>query len=192
MGFQEFNVNIHTKDSVITKNNPVVGTKIYGYYFDKTKIKIDSITYLKDLDPEFKKGFEKSLVSTIENMSANISYPEKPMKMGESFTQEIPMSLPIPNIGNSILVVTTYTLTAITEEKAYFDLVQTIKINMENTDEFTINSTGSGKGKCEYNIQDKITSLVQSNLDFQMDMAMGNKKVRINSNSDSIWTMNIK
>lgn len=178
MNYKKVITEIETNDKKENKDNHVLGTKIYGNYFDKNKIKVDSL-FNDNLNDEMK----KMLVKSIENISVKINYPEKPLKIGDSFQQNMPMDYPVPNVGNiSFIITTIYYLDNISDEKAYFNTKQDIKLNSEIPN-VEIIASGNGIGKSEFDIKNKVTSLNQTNL--KMKMGVKTKEIKIISEIES-------
>ena len=65
------------------------------------------------------------LKTTLENVQQAIKFPEKPMKVGESFNSEIPMTIPMEGMNPiSVKINMEYLLTEIKDGKAFFDIKQ--------------------------------------------------------------------
>jgi hypothetical protein len=74
----------------------------------------------------------------------NIKFPDHPMKVGETFTQGLPLNLPITDSKLKIDAKTVYTLTSIADGFA-------IKGN-------TLTISGGGSGKMVYSLKDNFTT----------------------------------
>ncbi len=93
----------------------------------------------------------------INLVQKEIKFPEKPMKIGDSFSQDFPIPIPILNEGNNkINAGITYKLISVSDGKAFFDVVHSLSINF-NIKETTINLTGRGTGKMVYSIKDNFS-----------------------------------
>lgn len=164
MNVQVLETEVKMGDSVILKKDSLSSSssKIYGFLYDKIKVKVDSVVNNSLTD-----SLKKTVASMMENTYTNVAYPVEPMKIGNSFTQEVPMNIAIPGFDSiEMIVVTTYKLTDVIGNKVFFNLVQNLKMKSDNTS-MTMFIKGEGKGKLEYDIQNKITSLVQSKIDIQ-------------------------
>ena len=80
-------------------------------------------------------------------LQKQIKFPDKPLKPGDSFTQAMPMNIPISKDNNLKMdggVI--YKLVSISDGKAYFDIVPNLSMmfTIKNT---VVNLTGTGTGK---------------------------------------------
>lgn len=104
----------------------------------------------------------------VNNLQKNIKFPDHPMKIGESFTQGLPLSLPMGNGNMNLKAETVYTLTNIADGKAYFDvkpsLNMTIPIKGNN-----LTLTGTGSGKMVYSIKDHFATDYTTTLNLKLN-----------------------
>lgn len=145
-----------------------VGTKIFGNIIDG-KIKFDSISS-QTLNEEGK----QTALSMMESLMNQIKFPNKKFKIGDRFTQNSPLSLPIGNLVLDMDISTTYTLMAIKDGIGYFDIDQiyTAKSNME---EYEIKIKGTADGTMEfYNEKQFYRKYV---MDLEMDMTMNIEEI---------------
>ena len=126
-----------------TKKNIV---KIYGNVSADGRINVDSLNSKKLTD-----STAASAKTMMNKMMGMINFPEHPLKVGESFTQNLPFDFPMVK-GMVINIKITYKLISVTDGKAYFDLTQGLDMNM-NIKEVNINLLGSGIGKMVYDIK---------------------------------------
>ncbi|MGO3183874.1 MAG: hypothetical protein ACTIJ9_13695 [Aequorivita sp.] len=133
---------------LLESNNPSLnpGTKFYGNSIDGVT-KIDSI-YSTTMSEEKK----RTLLPVMESMMNQIKYPNKKMKVGESFQQNNPMTIPIGDVTIEIEINSIYTLNKIGNGIGYFDLDQVYKIKSATKD-YEMKLDGSGKGQVEYDIK---------------------------------------
>ncbi|MBL6447535.1 hypothetical protein JMN32_14550 [Fulvivirga sp. 29W222] len=149
---------------VPTPESPLKGAKIYGQVSGDISLKVDSVT--GNLAPEF----ESSVIQMTEQLIKNIKYPEKPMKVGDQFNQEVPMTVPMAGASPmQILIITTYKLKSITDNKAHFDLTQELKLNgdMEGGN---MEAKGSGTGFSVYDIAHHF--IVDTSSDLNMNLSV--------------------
>lgn len=140
----EFPINIELLDS----NNPSLksGTKFYGKSVDG-KTKIDSIS--SSTMSEETKGI---VLPAMESMMNQIKYPDRKIKVGESFEQKNPMSLPIVDVTIEIEINSIYTLRKTENGIGYFDLDQVYSITSATKD-YEMEMDGIGKGEIHYDIE---------------------------------------
>src|SRR5690606_40185259 len=87
--FRDMTTATTLNGATTTTKNPISGSKILGRYGTDNKFKMDSLTgNLNDLP------MGEALTSMLDKMQAAVLFPEKPMKVGERFRSETPMSIP--------------------------------------------------------------------------------------------------
>lgn len=163
------------------------GSRIYGFFENGKNVKIDSIQS-DILDIETK----RILKDVIEKTTENINYPDKPLKIGDAFEQNIPMEFPLANLGEiSFIINTKYVLKEVRDKNAYFnttiDFILTSQIP-----EVKLESYGSGTGIVEYNIKDKLTTKNSSKYTLEMIAIKDNLKIQIKSDAESKYIIKIK
>jgi hypothetical protein len=148
--------------------------------------KLDSIIS-STFDEDFKISFLKTISATFSQIN---SKPQK-VKVGESFTIEIPLTIPIAGKEMKMTSKTIYKLNEIKKNCGYFDvnIVFTMSSDMlENT--FT--AKGLGKGTLIYDISNNY--MLEYNTDTEMDMFMKteNFDLELKSKSGFLQTVKIK
>lgn len=160
---------------VLKTNNKALpeGTTIYGQGTIENMPELDSIVS-EGLDEEFKKG----LLNTLQSTFSQISFPTKKLKIGESFTQESPLSIPISGNTIEMVLVANYKLTGISNNIGSFDVIQTytMKSTISNNE---ITATGSGKGKLMYDIKNSFLSKYKTDGQLEMNMNIQGIDVKI-------------
>lgn len=162
--------------------NPMLNQKIIGKILNG-KMQVDSIPG-QSLSTEQK----EAITSTVNNMMNYIKFPEKPLAIGESFTQEVPMNMPIAGISMEMKIKVVYKLLAIKNDIAYFDLDQSLAANIKNQ-EMVMTMQGSGDGKLEYSITNSFFKNTTSNLKFSYDMKI--KEINMIGKADVISTYTV-
>ena len=140
----EFPIDIE----LLETNNPILikGTKFYGKSVNQ-QIKLDSISS-STMDSE-KKRF---LLPAMESILNQIKYPNVKIKVGESFEQKNPMSMPIANVTITMEINSTYTLKKVENGIGYFDIEQVYSIISADKD-YKMEVEGTGSGKIDYDIE---------------------------------------
>ena len=121
------------------------GTKVYGYA-STSKMNLDSV-YSPDLDESLK----KVLLQTVETLFSQFRFPDKIMKIGDVFEEETPLNIPIANQSLNMVITSTYKLSSIENNIAYFDISQSYTM-ISNITEEPMTATGNGKGKFKYTL----------------------------------------
>lgn len=163
-------------------------TTIYGHADKEGRFKADSVGGKATKDTSDKKIAQ--MMNAIQN---KIKFPEKPMRIGDTFTQETPISLPMTageDNGNTDIKAT-YKLVSINNGLANFDIVQNadMKINIKGV---TLKITGTGGGKLIYSIKNNFPVDYSSSLNLAIDGNIGNAIIKGTAvlNGDYKYTVN--
>jgi len=186
MGYEKMTSKTIVNGKPIETPNVLEGMKIIGTYNSNNKFEIDSIVGndITDL-------LRNTLSSTIENVQKQIDFPKNEIKIGESFVNEIPMSIPMQGMNPmSILVKTNYLLQDMKNGIAYFDLEQVITLDSQQ-EEMKMNASGTGKGKCEFNIEGNYLSKYNSELPMTLSLEM-NEMMSMKMQMDTKTSMTIQ
>ncbi len=172
MSYEKMNSKTIVNGNPVEVSNTLAGTEIIGTYKADYRFEIDSI-----IGDNVTEQMRFTLSQTIENMQKQIEFPENEIKIGDSFTNEIPMSIPVQGMNPmNIVVTTTYLLKDVTQGMAHFDLEQDVTLDTEQN-QMKMSASGSGKGKCEYSIEAnymvKYDSELPMNLSVEMNEMMG-------------------
>lgn len=157
-----------------TENLPFLGMKIIGKYDSDSKLDIDSI-----IGDNVTEEMKSILRSTIESMQQSIDFPEKPMKVGDTFNSDIPMSIPMAGMSPiEINIKTDYLLTKIKRGKAYFDFDQTLELEMD-VEEINFSANGSGTGNAVFNIKESSLTKYISEIPMNMTVVINEEMTMI-------------
>ena len=156
------------------------GTIIYGHGTIDNMPKLDSI-----VSPDLNNDFKKELLQTMQSTFSQISFPDRKLKIGESFSQETPLSLPVLNNTIEMTMLTNYKLISIENNLGNFEVSQiyTMKSNISNND---IVATGSGKGKIVYDIKNNFFLKYQTDGEIEMDLKMKEISLKMKSKNTFI------
>ncbi|MEQ8477775.1 hypothetical protein [Fulvivirga sp.] len=167
--------------------SPISGMLIEGIYDSENKFKVNNLVSNK-VDETVK----KTLRYTLENAQENINFPDRPLKIGDSFEQEIPMTIPVAGISNvEIIINTTYKLKDINGDMAKFDMNQSIKLNM-NVKEVKMSATGGGKGESIFDISEKLLTKYESDLTIKLNMKVEDMVIDAKINAKSSQNITVK
>jgi hypothetical protein len=156
-------------------NNGFVGQVITGQCDAEGKMKFEKITggTASDLTTN-------GIKEMVNKMMAQIKFPDKPMTIGETFTQEVPMNIPAAGVNLEFGVKMVYKLVDIKGNLAYFDTASSIDMNMNTEkDGVTIKGKGNGggPGKMVYNISQSFPQMVDTDMTMNFDMTVKNMKM---------------
>lgn len=141
------------------KENPLTGLIMEGIYKSSGQVKVISL-----ISDKVNEATKESLKKSLETVSQGIPFPDKPMKIGDSFNQVIPMTIPVSDLANVNMIVSTmFTLNEIKDDFAYFNLQQSIALNMDK-EQTKIKADGNGNGKAIYNTKYNFLSENRTNL----------------------------
>lgn len=148
------------------KENPMTGLVVEGKY------KFDGQVEILNIISEKVNDATKNIIkSSLESATQSIPFPEEPMKIGESFNQVIPMTIPVADLANvKVIISTTFTLDEIKDTFAFFNLDQKIELNMDQ-ESATINAEGKGTGKAIYDM--KANFVKDYGTDLKMKISIG-------------------
>jgi hypothetical protein len=163
------------------KNNPVVGAISRGLCTRDGQMQTQSVTF-----PNADAKTQKAVLNMVNKLGDEIKFPNRPMKIGESFTQEKPFN--VVNGQKSIGIKTTiiYTLKAVKGNLAYFDTKEAITMNIATpkpTGNADMKTTGNGKGTMIYDIAHNMAIAKADDLDMKMDMHVGTMTMAIDANT---------
>ncbi len=182
--FQMINGKFHD-----ARPNPMSNMKIKGKVDSNSKLKINSIER-KDLNNELKAIIEKSL----ESLHSQIKFPDMPIGIGESFTQETPLTIPMAGVAAiNIIITTEYKLLGFKKDLALFSSKQKIKLNMEaEEDEAEITASGEGQGKFIYQMSEHFITLQKTDITMNLSIDLGKLQIKSNNKATSRLETKIK
>ena len=170
MVFEKMSSKMIVQGNTINNENPYEGMRILGKYDNDQKFILDSI-----VGGNVTEELKKTMTTMSELMQKVIKFPEKPMKVGETFRSEAPLSLPFPGTtAMSAKIGTNYLLTEIKGNKAYFDVKQTILMNMNNKQSEMV-ANGTGTGKMVFDTKDHFITSYKAQLPMEMTTKMNEK-----------------
>ena len=158
------------------------GTLIYGHCSIGNMPTLDSIVS-NDIDEEFK----KSLLQAMQSTFSQLTFPEKRVKVGESFSKESPLSIPIAGVTIELTITTIYKLLSIKNGIADFDVSQVYTMK-SNITKYIIKATGSGKGKLLYDASNNYYLKYQIDTEMGIKMKLDNFDLDLNTKSGFIQT----
>jgi hypothetical protein len=139
-------ITVNGKDAPIPiPQKPAV--TIYAHVLPDGKIKGDSVSGKKN------DTSGKTATKMFNSFQKHIKFPDYPLHVGDSFTQDLPFTMPMNTGGNNVNSKAVYTLVSIAGGKAYFDMTQTIDMKLD-TKQGQLTIAGSGAGKMVYSIKD--------------------------------------
>ncbi|MBC7400498.1 MAG: hypothetical protein H7289_11175 [Mucilaginibacter sp.] len=162
---------VNGKETPMPKN-PIIGQVVYGQSEIDGKFQIDSVA-----GSGANEQMKTAMKTMVNSLQGNVQFPEKPLNIGESFTQEVPVNLPVAGMNLDMKAKSTYKLIAIRANLAYFDMDMTMNFGMDSEKNGGMNMTGNGggKGKLVYNIAENYFTAMTSTMSLDYNMVMGEK-----------------
>lgn len=170
---------IKTTSSAEKKDIPD-GLLIYGHGSNGNMPTLDSIVS-KNIDEHFK----KTLLQAMQSTFSQLNLPERKVKVGEKFSTETPLSIPVADMTIDMIITTNYKLLNITNDIADFDVssVYTMKTSVTK---YTIHATGNSKGKLLYDISNNYYLKYQTDTELEMNTKLD--KFNLNIKNKSSYT----
>ena len=136
---------LNGKMQTLNNSSPLDTTfRMVGYY-EGSKVFIDDIS-----GQNINSSIKETQKNLIQQMVKSVKFPTKPVKIGESFSQTLPLSIPIKGFAEiQIEINTIYTLKDVDAQYAYFDVIQKFKLSGDKDFENVL-LKGSGQGKMIY------------------------------------------
>lgn len=152
--------------------------KVNAVYHPENKLEVKEVVG-ENVSIIMEKSIREMMAKTINKFN----FPDTVMMVGDSFHQEVPLEIPIANMGvMKIKVISDYRLERIEEEKSYFNVVSSIKLDT-NAEKFKSEAAGTGEGEFIY---DSNLKYIRSyNMDMRMNLKMNLGKVTIVTESDT-------
>lgn len=159
--------------------SPINGMTAFGRVLPNSKLNIDSLD-----GPNVSEQLKKDLMQSLKGMLDQMTYPDDPIKVGDSFEQKIPMSIPVADLNPVKVIITLYrTLIKIEDGKAYFDIKQEVVLD-SNLEQGDITVNGSGSGNSEYDLENSFTSVY--NTELSMDLVVKTEALEITAKIKSM------
>ena len=175
-----FPITIEYQKSIDVNGKTIIpnGTLLYGKTSSSTMPEMDSIVS-KGMDENFK----NIIFQTVKSTFSQLVMPQKKLKIGESFIQESPLTLPIAGINIEMVITTTYNLKSMNSKNAFFDITQTYTMKMSDS-RFETNGAGLGKGNLIYDIPNHFITENTLVMDFNLDLKSTDFTLQLKSKSD--------
>ncbi len=145
----------------ITKKYLPVGTSLYGSCTFGNMPVLDSIG-INGTDSEIK----ATMLKAMQNLFSQISFPEKVLQIGDTFSKALPFTMPIAGRTLNMDIITVYKLSSINGNIATLDITQnyTMKGTSETDTTYATTGSGGGKGQILYDINNNYYTKYQIDL----------------------------
>ncbi|WP_072975778.1 hypothetical protein [Flavobacterium saccharophilum] len=182
-----FPITIEYLKSIDANGKTIIpnGTLLYGKTSSSTMPEMDSI-----VSKGMEESFKNIIFQTVKSTFSQLVMPQKKLKIGESFIQESPLTLPIAGINIEMQITTTYRLKSMNSKNAFFDITQTYTMKMSDS-RFETNGAGIGKGDLIYDIPNHFITGNTLVMDFNLDLKSTDFTLQLKSKSDFKQTSEI-
>lgn len=180
--------SLNGKD-MATPGSALIGKQMTGNCTADGKAKFDSIPGTSTEAVTL-----NSAVKMINGVLQQIKFPDKPLKVGDTFLQEIPMAMPMAGINMEFTIKSTYKLTAINGNEATFSLDQSANMTFEKKEGAMAmlgTGTGTGDGTLKYNIAKNFITDMTNNLNLKFIIKINELAMTGDSSTSSVMHANI-
>jgi hypothetical protein len=147
---------------------------VYGKYLKGDKLMIDSLAGQKMND-----SIRMALAKMMDAVVNTVKFPDHPLKVGDTFTQEAPFAVPMMGNAAGMTVKMTYKLISVAYNLAVFDFNETMTMNMDQTAQnLKMTMTGLGTGTLSYNIGKQYVATMVNTLNMDYDMAINDMSMK--------------
>lgn len=158
------------------------GALIYGSTQNGNIASLDSVV-IEGLD----NSYQEEMLKMMEKLFAQVNFPEKQLKIGESTTYKTPISLPIGKFKLDMEITNTYTLVSINNGIAEMKISQVYTMKSK-IDGYKINATGNGTGTLTYDIESSYPLVYKLETGMGMKMNLDSIEMDLNITADYIQT----
>ena len=131
----------------------------------------------------------KTLVAAVLN-SVKITFPDKALKPGDTFTQDVPVTMPVSGKPITVNTHIVYKLTGMKNNEAFFDVIQTAAFKTHTT-EGDININGNGEGHIFFDMQRNFFKVYQNTLNLIFTVQSGSLTMNGTTNVLSVYQTEI-
>ena len=116
---------------------------------------------------------EKALLQSISNNFSRLTLPEKRLNIGEEFTVESSLAIPMEKSHVEIAVSTIYKLVSVANGLANFDVTQKYEMSQLRKDN-SFSGTGGGSGKLVYSPENEMVTSFEIKSNLEMNKKLEN------------------
>ncbi len=188
MTYEKVKSDIVVNGKAMNQPSPLDSMQIMGKFNSENKFEVDSI-----VGSSLNDQLRSTIAQTMETVQKQIDFPEEKIYVGDTFTNEIPMSIPMQGMNPMEIVVNTvYTLKKVDNNIAYFDLTQALTLDTEQ-EAMKMSATGSGTGSCEYSTKAKWLVKYESDLPMNLSLEMNAMmSMKMKMDTQTILTVSVE
>jgi hypothetical protein len=136
-------------------------------------------------------GFDEmnktTALQTLQNTFSQLTFPEKELKIGEQFSMEYPLSIPMEGSKIEMVVTNTYKLISISNNLANFDIAQQYQMIPKLMDN-SFKGTGNGNGHLVYDVANTIILNYAMNTEMELNKKLDSFDFNLKTKSGFIQT----
>lgn len=160
--------------------------RVIGHYMNG-KCQIDSIVADK-----LSHSAESILTKSLNQMYAAINFPQKALRVGDSFENSVPLAIPTEDTSHQKLTSTIkYTLEKINAGFAVFNTSETMNVS-NNSDTLKYSLIGRGTGTSIYNIAHHLMASIQMDMKVNSTIEAKSVQMTVNSETNSLYRIKEK
>lgn len=158
------------------------GTKILGKNIINKPPKFIAIE-----SPNMSETMKETLLNSMTTVTEQVNFPDKKIKKGESFTQEIPLSIPVDKANAKINMITFYKLMELNESTAEFYINIKYDFGIESERPvFNFDGNGQGSGRLIYDIKNSVITYHETDTEMTMTIPIDGITVTTSVKANSI------
>jgi hypothetical protein len=183
--FDELSMNVNG-NNIPMPANAKTSANIFGHVAADGKLKADSVTGSKMKDTS-----EKKITQMMNAFQTKIKFPDQPMHVGDTFTQDMPLNLPMG--GNNVPANSkaVYKLVSIANGNAYFDVVQSMDLSVPVKGN-TLHINGTGSGKLVFDIKNSFPTDYKTIINLKVDGNINTLKIDATATLDMDYKNDIQ
>lgn len=147
---------------------------------------LDSISSIKLYSAE-----KNSILAQMQAVFSQISIPEKTAKIGESFSFDIPLNMPMPGKNIEMDIKCTYTLKKIIGDIAHFDIITDFSLK-HGVESSNTQIKGKGSGKLLYNWKLNYNQKYEIQSNIEMSINADEIELKVNITQGSIISVSLE
>ena len=169
----KLSIDSGAEDKIIPDN-----TVIHG------KVKQDGMPVFESIDaPGMDAATKDIFLKSMQATMAQVTIPERKVKVGETFVIDTPLSLPMGPATLKMSDKATYKLIKVEAKKAYFDVSHVYTIDSVVNDQ-EIKGTGTGTGKVVHDIENNF--IVKQDVDMNMQMGFDTNGITLTIKANTV------
>lgn len=157
--------------------SPISNTVLEGLMSEDNKFLIDTV-----INPNMDKETKEALKSVFKDLKPEIAFPKVPLKIGDTFSHDMPMNIPLYGQTIKIIITKNYTLKSVIKNLAEFSVSEDFRLDAPSEN---ITAIGDGTGTVVFDIAENqvIKDTVRLTINIKVKTANGVILGYVNSNS---------